>query len=181
VHGVGESLLIVAARSAATHSHIPSALSSGRGKRREGAIMLVDAIKAFAEGIPAVLEEKRGVYSLEFTVAERGSFLSKKRLSYSARFRVDDDKKELRFTEMLNESGSGTYSGGDDLSPGFGFKKETYKTGAGAREGSIDEQSKLFGMQYTYSFDFSRVRDFVESEAAKSGYAFKYQTTSLGL
>lgn len=143
--------------------------------------MFVDAIQAFAQGIPAVLKEKRGVYSLEFTVAERGSFLSKKRLSYSAKFRADDAAKEVRFTEMLKESGSGAYSGGDDFGPGFGFKKETYKAGAGAREGSIDERSRLFGEQYTYTFDFSKVRAFVESEAAKCGYAFKYQTTSLGL
>ncbi len=143
--------------------------------------MRVDAIERFVAEIPATLTEKRGVYSVEFTIAERKAFLSKKKLTYSARFRIDEDKEELRFTEMLRESGSGAYSGGDDLSPGFGFKKETYRTGSGPREGSIEEQSKLFGAQYSYAFDFSRVRAFVEREAAKAGYAFKYQVTSLGL
>ena len=38
-------------------------------------------------------------------------------------------------------AGSGV-SAGDS---GFGFKKETYKTGKGTREGSIEEQSTLFG------------------------------------
>lgn len=139
--------------------------------------MLIDEIKKFVEGIPATLKEKRGVHSLEFTVAERKVFLSKKKLTYSAKFRVDEDNKELRFTEMLKEAGSGV-SAGDG---GFGFKKETYKTGAGPREGSIDEQSKLFGAQYTYTFDFSKVRTFIESEAGKAGYAFRYQITSHGL
>lgn len=143
--------------------------------------MHVDEIAKFAEGIPATLKEKKRLYSIEFTVAERKAFLSKKKLTYSARFRIDNDKKELRFTELLKESGAGAYSGGDDLGPGFGFKKETYKTGTGPREGTIEEQSKLFGAQYSYTFDYSQVRRFVESEAAKNGYAFKYQTTSLGL
>jgi hypothetical protein len=143
--------------------------------------MRVDAIKAFVEQIPTNLGEKRGVYSVEFTVAERKAFLSKKKLTYSARFRIDEDKKELRFTEMLRESGSGVNAGGDDLSPGFGFKRETYKTGAGPREGTIEEQSRLFGAQYSYAFDFSKVRAFIESETRKAGYAFTYQITPLGL
>ena len=143
--------------------------------------MRVDEIEKFVERIPASLKEKRGVYSVEFAVAERRVFLSKKKLTYSARFRLDEDKKELRFTEMLKESGSGVSSGDSDLGPGFGFKKETYKTGTGPREGSIEEQSKLFGAHYSYTFDFSMVRAFLESETVKAGYAFKYQITSLGL
>ena len=143
--------------------------------------MLIDEIKKFVEGIPATLKEKKGVYSVEFTVAERRVFLSKKKLTYSAKFRVDEDKKELRFTEMLKESSSGMSSGNSDVGPGFGFKKESYKTGTGPREGSIKEQSKLFGAQYSYTFDFSKVRTFLEGEAVKAGYAFKYQITPLGL
>jgi predicted secreted acid phosphatase len=83
---------------------------------------------------------------------------------------VDEDNKELRFTEMLKESGSGMSSGDS----GFGFKKESYKTGTGPREGTTEEQSKLFGAQYSYTFDFSTVRTFIEEAAVKAGYAFKY-------
>lgn len=143
--------------------------------------MLVDEIKRFVEQIPATLKEKRGVHSVKFTVAERKVFLSKKKLTYSAKFRVDEDKKELRFTEMLKESGSGVSSGDSEFGSGFGFKKESYKTGTGPREGSIEEQSELFGAQYSYTFDFSKVRTFIESEAVKAGYTFKYQITPLGL
>jgi len=139
--------------------------------------MLIDEIRRFVEGIPANLKEKRGVYSVEFTVAERKVFLSKKRLTYSAKFRIDEEKKELRFTEMLKESGSGM-SAGDS---GFGFKKESYKTGTGPREGTIEEQSRLFGAQYSYTFDFAKVRTVIENEAVNAGYAFKYQISPLGL
>lgn len=143
--------------------------------------MRIEDIRAFAEGIPAPLTEKRGVYSLEFVVAERKTFLAKKKLTYSARFRVDDAAREVRFTEMLRESGSGASSGLDDSGPGFGFKKETYKTQAGPRQGSLEEQSKLFGSQYGYTFDISKVRSLVEAAARDAGYAFTYQVTSRGL
>jgi hypothetical protein len=82
---------------------------------------------------------------------------------------------------MLKESGSGIGSGNGDFSPGFGFKVETYKTGTGPREGSIAEQSDLFGKQYSYRFDYSKIRKAVEDAAAKAGYSFKYQLTPVGL
>jgi hypothetical protein len=143
--------------------------------------MLIDEIRKITQSIPAELKEKKGLYSFEFTVAERKALLSKKKLSYLAKFRLDEVKKELRFTEMLIEGGSGLSSGDSDLSPGFGFKAETYKTGAGGRAGSIKEQSDLFGKQYSYNFDFSSIRTLIEKETTGAGYSFKYQLTALGL
>lgn len=143
--------------------------------------MLAKQIEEFASAIPAAIEEKRGLYSIEFVVAERKAFLSKKRLTYRAQFRIDDEKRELRFTELLKESGAGVSSGGDDLGPGFGFKKETYTTGAGPREGTIEEQSRLFGKDYSYTFDVAKIRAFVEDAATKAGYAFTYHLTARGL
>jgi len=143
--------------------------------------MIINEIRKITERIPADLKEKKGLYSFEFTVSERKALLSKKRLVYCAKFRLDEAKKELRFTEMLKESGSGLSSGDSDLSPGFGFKAETYKTGIGGREGSIKEQSDLFGKQYSYNFDFSGIRTLIEAETVRAGYSFKYQPTALGL
>ncbi len=143
--------------------------------------MVIDEIKKIAAGIPAEIKEKKGLYSFEYTVAERKVMLSKKKLTYEAKFRIDEAKKELRFTEMLKESGSGLSSGDSDFGPGFGFKKETYKTGMGGREGSIKEQSELFGKQYSYTFDYAKIRTSIENEAIKAGYAFKYQITPIGL
>ena len=143
--------------------------------------MLIEQIKEYVAGLPATLKEKRGIYSFKFIVAERRALLSKKKLTYSAKFRVDDGNKELRFTEMLKESGSGISSGDDGIGSGFGFKKESYKTGTGARGGSIKEQSELFGAQYSYMFDFSKIREEIERLARDSGYTFKYQITPRGL
>ncbi len=145
---------------------------------------LLDEIKRIAAEIPAEINEDRGTHTLRFLVAERKAFLSKKKLEYIAKFRIDDQGKEVRFTEMLKVSGSGLSSGSggfDDVSPGFGFKKETYKTGAGPREGTIEEQSTLFGKDYNYRFDFKTIRPKLEELAKIAGYEFKYQITPSGL
>jgi len=85
---------------------------------------------------------------------------------------------------MLKESGSGFSTGGgldDGISTGFGFKKEVYKTGTGGREGTIEEQSRLFGKDYSYKFEFKGIRKKIEELAQSSGYTFKYQITSIGI
>lgn len=143
---------------------------------------LQDEIGEVFAALPADISEKKGVVTAEYVVAERKAFLSKKKLVYIAKYRIDEDEREVRFTEMLKESGSGLSSGGDfDSSPGFGFKTETYKTGGGAREGAIEEQSNLFGKQYSYTFDFKAVREAIEKKTREAGFAFKYQITSVGL
>ena len=91
---------------------------------------LIDDIWGMAASIGAELKEKKGDYTLTLVVAERKAFLSKKKLEYIARFRVDDSSRELKFTEMLKETGSGVSSGDDGISPGFGFKAETVQDGS---------------------------------------------------
>ena len=107
---------------------------------------MLDEAQAYAKEFGADLNEKKGVWDFSKMIAERKAFLSKKKLTYTAKFRIEEDSKTLKFTEMLAEKGSGLSSGGGfdsdmGMSPGFGFKTETYKTGAGGREGSIQEQS----------------------------------------
>lgn len=144
---------------------------------------LLEKVKKIANEISAELKEEKGKYILEFVVAERKSFLSKKKLSYKAQFRINEEKKELQFTEMLKESGFGVSSGDmDDMSPGFGFKAGTYKVGMeGERSGTIEEQSSFFGKKYDYRFDFGKIRKQIEEKAKESGYAFVYKVTSIGL
>jgi len=139
--------------------------------------MLIETIQTIAAVQGLSLTEKKGVHTMERVVAERKTFFCRKKLLYRARFRIVEEKKEVHFTELLKESGFGLSSGSVDteMSPGFGFKKETYKTGLGPREGTIEEQSTLFGKQYTYTFDFSAVRKAVESAAQAAGYTFQWK------
>ncbi|MFH0848013.1 MAG: ribonucleoside-triphosphate reductase [archaeon] len=131
---------------------------------------LVEASKAF----PAKFEEQRdGTLTIESKIAERKILLSRKTLTYRARLRVDDGQRTVRFFEILKESGIGISGGAGpgDMSPGFGFKKETYKTTGRGREGNIEELSKLFGKDYKYSWDYSTVRKAIEREAQDAGYS----------
>ncbi len=57
--------------------------------------------------------------------------------------------------------------------PGFGIKTETYKTGGAGREGSIEQQSNLFGKKYEYKFDFKNLRSKIEEMAREEGYQFQ--------
>lgn len=143
----------------------------------------LEEIKRIANEIPAEIKEEKDKYILEFVVAERKSFLSRKKLIYKAQFKIDEEKKELRFTEMLKESGLGISSGDmDDISPGFGFKSGTYKVGTGGeRSGTIEEQSNLFGKTYNYQFDFGKIRKQVEEKAKEAGYVFVYKVVPIGL
>ena len=146
---------------------------------------LTDAINSYSNELGGVLSGKKGIYSLEILIAERKAFLSKKKLRYIAKFRIDEDAKQLKFTEMLAESGSGLSSGGDfggGMSAGFGFKTESFNTlKGGQREGSIVEQSNLFGKDYSYDFDYKKIREKFENLAKGEGYTFKYQITPIGL
>jgi len=123
-------------------------------------------------------KDKKGILEFSITIAERKSFLSTKKLTYSARMKVDDASKTVTFSEMLMEAGSGLSSGNsfdDGMSTGFGFKTESYNTMSGSREGNIEEQSDLFGKKFDYKFDYKEIRSIVESTAKTAGYEFKYQ------
>jgi len=134
-----------------------------------------DELGSIAAKISGNLNEKRGVFEINSTIAERKAFLSVKKLVYYSQIKVDNANKELHFFEMLKESGAGLSSGFDsETSSNFGFKKEVYKTGVQGRVASIEEQSKLFGKDYTYKFDYAQVRNAVKTLAENSGYKFSY-------
>lgn len=141
---------------------------------------LRQTITEMAKTVPGQFEpQKDGSSRMEAVIAERKAFLSKKKLTYVCRFRVDEPAKEVRFFEMLKESGFGVSSGGGDgeMSAGFGFKKETYNTLGKERSGTIEEQSKLFGKDYSYSFDFGTFRNSVRKAAETAGYRFEVKLT----
>jgi hypothetical protein len=123
-------------------------------------------------------KEKKGLYEFSTTIAERKAFLAKKKLIYASRLRIDDPARILKFSEMLIESGSGISSGGgfdNGMSTGFGVKTESYNTFGGTRKGTLEEQSKLFGKDYSYRFDFNEIRSKVQDAAVEAGYRFDYQ------
>ena len=141
--------------------------------------ILMDEIKQSLAAFNGKWGEKKGLWDFSTTIAERKAFLSKKKLTYSARLRVDEAAKTVRFSEMLVEAGSGFSSGGDfdsGMPTGFGIKTESYNTFRGAVQGTIQEQSRLFGKDYSYQFDFNEVRTRVQAIAEKAGYRFEFKS-----
>jgi hypothetical protein len=146
-------------------------------------VALADEIRSyFSQGVGAKVGGKGQSGEAKIVIAEQKSFLSKKTVEYSAKFKVDDDDRAVRFFEMLKESGSGM-SGGDagDVGGGWGFSKETYKTGAGGREGSIEAQGSLLGNKYAFTVDYSKIRAAVQTLAEQQGYRLDYRLTPKGL
>ena len=133
---------------------------------------LRDQLVVAGAALPAPLEPQRdGSLGLEALVAERKAFLSTRKLTYKCKLRVDDGARSVIFWEMLVEKGSGV-SGGDDMAPGFGFKKESYGAWGKGRSGSIEEASSLFGRDFDYAWDYTAVRSMMRGVAEASGYRF---------
>lgn len=139
---------------------------------------LLDEIKAALVVYNGEWKERKGLWRFSAVIAERKVFLTRKKLTYTATMRIDDTTKTIRFSEMLTEAGSGFSAGGDidgGVSTGFGVKTETYNTFKGPRQGTVEEQSRLFGKDYTYSFDYSAIRSRIQAVAERFGYGFEYQ------
>ncbi len=135
---------------------------------------LTDDLVATSAGLPVRLDLQRdGSLAGEAVLAERKAFLSKKKLTYKCKARVDDAARTVRFWEMLIEKGSGMSSGGDDFGPGVGFSAGTYKTGGKERSGSIETASNLFGKDYSYQWDYAAVRTALQQVAATAGYGWE--------
>ena len=117
-------------------------------------------------GLPATFEPRRdGTLSLEAVVAERKTLLSRQKLVYRARVRVDDERREVRLFELLKESSAGLVGGLD-------VKAETTRLKGKERTGTIAEQSSYFGKRYDYRFDYAAVRRALEETARAEGYDF---------
>lgn len=136
---------------------------------------LDETLIAASAAFPAPLQrQKDGSLAMEALIAERKAFLSKKKLTYKCKVRADDAARAVRFWEMLVEKGSGVSTGGmDDMSPGVGFKKGTYKVGGKERSGGIEEVSNLFGKDYSYQWDYAAVRNALRAAAEAAGYGFE--------
>jgi hypothetical protein len=136
---------------------------------------LPEALTALTDEIQGSLIEKEDGYLIEVVLAERRSFLSRKRLVYRARLRIDETRRELTLAEHLKETGLGWGAGSEEagITPGIGFKKDTYRVGLdGVRRGTITEQSDLFGKKYQYRFDFNLLREKIRRVGEADGYTF---------
>ncbi|MFA5025511.1 MAG: hypothetical protein WC503_03340 [Candidatus Shapirobacteria bacterium] len=112
------------------------------------------------------------VWEFVSTVAERRVFISTKKLIYSAKIKVDEVSRIINFSEMLVENSVG-------IDAGLSIKTETYNTLNGSLQGTIEEQSSLFGKKYQYKFNYQEIRNLIEDLSKSLGYKFEYQVFPL--
>ena len=110
--------------------------------------------------------EGDGTLSYEAVVAERKTLLSRQRLTYRARLRVDDEARTVRFYELLKESSRG-------LVGGLTLTAEATKLSGKERTGIVEQRSRYLGKPYDFHLDYAAVRQAVESAARARGYAFE--------
>lgn len=134
---------------------------------------ICEAVQREVPALEGVFARKKDRFELKALLAERKSFLSKKKLFFTAAFRVDEGARTVYYTERLEESGSG-FGAGDDL---VGAGVRTWKTSSGKEglSGTLTEELRLFGETYSFSFRCEAVREAVKRVAEEEGYAFAYR------
>jgi hypothetical protein len=135
---------------------------------------LLETLEEYARANQMSFETHHGRYRVEKVLAERKTFISRKKLEYRAEFAIDDQQKELRFTESLKESGRG-------MDAGVGVQSESYNTLSGARKGSFEDHSRQLGKHYDASVDYGAIREAIKGLTEAAGYSFSYLVTTKGL
>lgn len=143
--------------------------------------MLLEEIKKYLDSFDgSLVEEKSGLWVFSYKVASRDTAINKTSVSFMAKFRILDDQKLVRYTEIIKEVSSGLGVGGD-LPMGVGTKSETYRVGAEGREGTVTERSTLAGKSLEYKLDYKAVRQSIKDIAEKNGYKYKYKILPFGI
>jgi hypothetical protein len=127
-------------------------------------------LKLLTEEIQGQWTVDRDGFRLEAVLAERKAFLSRKKLMYQARIRIDETARKAILSERLKETGLGL-AGDLESTPGIGFKKETYRVGLdGVRSGTIEEQYRLIGTRYVIPFEFGDWREKIRQALESHGF-----------
>jgi len=106
-----------------------------------------------------------GAWAMEAALVDAKSMLGKKRVTYSARLRIDDDSKQVRFGDALAEAGLSLAMAGSS--------SETYRQGMGGPpHGRIKEK----GLGWSFEFDRGHAPDVIAKAAAADGCSFEYVT-----
>ena len=114
-------------------------------------------------------KEKKGVVTLSRLAAEKKGFLSKRKVTYQALYKIDQEQKELHFTEFLIESASGAGGAGS----------ESWSTGSAKEgpEGRVGKRMSALAKKYQIHFPAVEVGVRFRQAAEAGGYAFIFQKT----
>jgi len=137
---------------------------------------VLSELHRFADAWHLTWSQKRDTVHLERVIAERKVMLGTAKLTYRATVTLDEARREVAFSELLADRGTGVSSGGDDgEGSGFGFGLQTtsYNTRRDTIANNIEDQARQYSRQYVLDFPYARVREVVGQIAAAAGYRFR--------
>ncbi len=134
---------------------------------------IIDAVRREVPNLGETFVRKKDIWELKALLAERKAFLSRKKLFFRAAFQVDEATRSVRYSERLEESGSG-FGAGDDI-VGAGVRTWKISSGKEAQTGEMTEELRLFGEKYAFTFRCEAVREVVKRVAEEEGFAFHYR------
>ena len=105
----------------------------------------------FADAWHLTWSQKHDTVRLERIVAERKVMLGTAKLTYRATVTIDEARREVAFSELLAERGTGISSGGDDGEGsgfGFGIQTTSYNTHRDTIANNIEDQARQYSRQY---------------------------------
>lgn len=141
---------------------------------------MIDEIKKYLNTVGGSLTENNGLYIFKYEIADRNTKINNINVSYTAKFRVINDDKIIKFNEVITEKSSGLGVGGE-MTPGIGYKTESFKSKLDGREGKVSEKSSMGEKELNYSINYKDIRNTIKSISEKNGYRFKYKILPFGI
>ena len=134
---------------------------------------IAEELRGIAAEFGLESKETKGVTVLSGVLAEKKGFLSRKKVTYEAHFRIDQEQRTVFFSELLKESGSGA--------GGVGTESWSTKSGKDGLSGQIDKRIAGLGSKYQIRFQAGEIRDRIARAAQADGYQFEYKITPRGV
>ncbi|MBL3539783.1 ribonucleoside-triphosphate reductase [Aminivibrio sp.] len=136
---------------------------------------IMKTILSVITGLPGNFRSDDGLHSLTSIIAEKKGFFSRRTLTFTARFRVNEETQEVIYNETLVEKKSGLGAGNGEGIFGFGFRKWKITAGPSGLDGVLEERSEMLDRKYGFTFRFQQIRDAVRKLVEDEGYSFKHQ------
>jgi hypothetical protein len=136
---------------------------------------IMTTIRNTMTGLPGDFQAEDGLHSLTSVIAERKGFFSRRKLTFTARFRVNEETREVIYNETLVERRIGLGAGIGEGISGFGFRKWKITANPRGLDGTEEGHSQPFGRKDGFTFRFQQVRDAVRKVVEEEGYTFKNQ------
>lgn len=135
---------------------------------------IMKTIRNLVTGNSSDFRRVGGLYEVSSVIAQKKGFFSSGKLTFSAKFRVNEAAREVIYNESLIEKIMGLEAKYGRGFSRFGMRK--LKTGAepGGMESIFSDGSDLLKKRDGYTFKFRQIRQAVKKAVEEEGYTFRH-------